>query len=172
MPFIEVSRRGAVVGAKGRARSQITVEVNGFVQGGKVDAGAKPDGADGRSLSGAGSGGRRQRGGRRGERDGVDDRRRRGGRLAGATSTTVAAAAPPGERAVDGGAGQAPVTTPTTSAVATTTIVSRAPPPVPPPAFTIPPLSIPTFPTATIRRRRSPTRGSSKATWKRTRGAQ
>jgi type II secretory pathway component PulM len=50
VPFIEVSRRGAVVGAKGPRTLSITVEVNGFVQGGKGDASAKPDAGDGEAV--------------------------------------------------------------------------------------------------------------------------
>jgi Tfp pilus assembly protein PilO len=43
IPFIEISRRGAVAGAKGPRTLSVTVEVSGYVQGGT----AKAEGADG-----------------------------------------------------------------------------------------------------------------------------
>jgi Tfp pilus assembly protein PilO len=133
VPFIEVSRRGAVVGAKGPRTLSITVEVNGFVQGGKADAATKPDGADGEASPT--------------QEAAVD-----GGTAedAAATSTTVAAAESPASVPSTAAPDEMPASTPTTSAVATTTIASEAPPPVPPPPFTMPPISMPTFPTATI----------------------
>ena len=44
IPFIEISRRGAVAGAKGPRTLSVTVEVSGFVQGG---AAGKPEAAEG-----------------------------------------------------------------------------------------------------------------------------
>ena len=45
VPYIEVSRRGAVLGAKGPRTLSVTVEVNGFVQAG-VKGDGKPEGAE------------------------------------------------------------------------------------------------------------------------------
>jgi hypothetical protein len=93
VPFIEVSRRGAIVGAKGPRTLQITVEVNGFVQGGKVDAGAKPDGADGEASPVQEAA---VDAGAAGDEAGATSTTVAGaaGDEAGATSTTVAAAEP------------------------------------------------------------------------------
>lgn len=45
IPYVEISRRGAVAGAKGPRTLSATVEVSGFVQGGAKDEGAtKPEG--------------------------------------------------------------------------------------------------------------------------------
>jgi Tfp pilus assembly protein PilO len=47
VPFVEVSRRGAVAGAKGPRTLSVTVEVSGFVQG---TAPAKTEGAEGEAV--------------------------------------------------------------------------------------------------------------------------
>lgn len=52
IPFIEISRRGAVAGAKGPRTLSATVEVNGFVQGG---APSKPEGAEGEGTPAEGA---------------------------------------------------------------------------------------------------------------------
>jgi Tfp pilus assembly protein PilO len=53
IPFIEISRRGAVAGAKGPRTLSVTVEVSGFVQGG---AAGKPEGAEGEGAPAEGTG--------------------------------------------------------------------------------------------------------------------
>ena len=53
IPFIEISRRGAVAGAKGPRTLSVTVEVNGFVQGGNA---AKTEGAEGEGAPADGTG--------------------------------------------------------------------------------------------------------------------
>lgn len=53
VPFVEVSRRGAVAGAKGPRTLSITLEVSGFVQAG---AAGKADGAEAEAATAAGEG--------------------------------------------------------------------------------------------------------------------
>jgi Tfp pilus assembly protein PilO len=53
IPFIEISRRGAVAGAKGPRTLSVTVEVSGFVQGG---TGGKAEGAEGEGAPAEGTG--------------------------------------------------------------------------------------------------------------------
>ena len=52
IPFIEISRRGAVAGAKGPRTLSVTVEVSGFVQGGT----AKPEVQEGEGAPAEGTG--------------------------------------------------------------------------------------------------------------------
>ena len=57
IPFIEVSRRGAVAGAKGPRTLSVTVEVNGFVQGGVPPKAEGPEGEVPAGEAPAGEGG-------------------------------------------------------------------------------------------------------------------